>query len=496
MKNKKKLLIISVIALLIILVGVCCYFIFHKDKKVYNENNNKIVSKEEYIGYKYDSEKLENYYINNGNRIIGFNKKDGNKLFEIEMPLKYFYKIINSNEDIIKLYSYQDESDDLYKLYNINGDLLKSSKKSIKFSNDTYNNKSYYIYESSLYNENNEIISENLFKNIDIENGSFRFNVYGSYLIYTNNSIGKILNINKNKSIDIKSYFSNEKFVEIESKNNFYLLDLEKDELDEYAISEEKPYGKILYKNEQKYVYTNFEIIKYEEKLEHERYQFDFTACNDGFNIYYSEKLLSNECFYQYNKDKNNNIYVNNSKTFYLRDGKLVEKIPIGNYFINNYSGENIIVYNEKDEQVSDACSNGFDYYRNGLYVCNDGINSYLVNESLKKVTDSYDEIVCSDTYCKMFQNEKYGLLYNDKVILKPVYSSINLLNNAIIAEDSYKLDYFLLGIEKFLSEDKLYREIDDYKNINIEQIINDYNLNDIENLINDDSDFLNNMLL
>lgn len=317
MKNKKKILIVCAISLIIILVGICCYFIFHKDKKVYKENNNKIVSKEEYLGYSLYS--INNHYINNGNKYVAFDNKTDMKVAEFEIPYEKYNEIINFRLDIIKIYSYQDEKDNKYKLFNTKGELLKTSEEPIRFSNDTYNNKSYYIYENSLYDENNELLSKNIFKNIDISKDVFRFDVYGSYLIYINNSIGKILNLKNNKSIDIKSYFNNDKFVEIESKDNFYLLNLEKDELDEYTKSEDKSYGKILYKNEQKYVYTNSEIIKYEGLVDYEGYKLDFASCKDGFNISKNNELLSDECFYQYGKDKNNNIYLSNSKAYYLK---------------------------------------------------------------------------------------------------------------------------------------------------------------------------------
>lgn len=89
-----------------------------------------------------------------------------------------------------------------------------------------------------------------------------------------------------------------------------------------------------------------------------------------------------------------------------------------------------------------------------------------------------------------MFQNEKYGLLYNDKVVVSPTYEEIYFWNNAILAEDAFKLDYFLLGSEKFLSEDNLYQAIDEYKNINIDQIITEYNLKNIEKIIKENNDF------
>ena len=260
MKKKDIAIIISGL-LFVVLICIDGFLIFEQNLEKTNSEQffkHNIVSKEEYVGYTYDSVKQINYYINNGNKYIAFDKETGNKKFEIEIKEEDLANIEFTAEDIIKLYSYK--IDDEYKLFNINGELVRTSNNIIMISNDWHNNKSYYVYENSLYDEDNKLIYKDLFKGVDTSVFSFRFNVYGSYVIYTDDTKGKLINLKTNEVIDIISYYKMNKYVEIEIKNNYYYLDTEKDELNKYTKYEDSDLGRILYQGSDKYLYLNNKV--------------------------------------------------------------------------------------------------------------------------------------------------------------------------------------------------------------------------------------------
>lgn len=320
-------------------------------------------------------------------------------------------------------------------------------------------------------------------------------NIYKDSLLET-----KLINIDSKEIFSVDSHNDFGEYKVFAYHKNMtdeiiYLLDLKNNKLSTYNNIEEKIYGSFLYNDESdKILLTNSQLLKYGEKIEYNGYKFDYTSCEDGLKVYSEkDKLLSDECYGNFNKTSDGTVYVykleGNTKNKYLVNNKLIDKQPVGEYFIeNNYSG-NIKIYNKKNKEVNNTCKNKFSYYRNGLYECDDGTNSYLVNNKFKKVTDNYDYVSCSETYCKVSKNSQYGLLYNDNIIIEPKYQSIDFFGNVIIAEDEYKIDVFTLGNKDFLSEKELNKEFKDYENINIDEIITTYELNDIEDIIKDNSE-------
>lgn len=500
MKNKKKIIfmvIALVVAILLIISGV---LILKKNKaKQSNQANQNInvIKAITYEDYKYLSDANGLYLIGN-NESVKFLNNQGEVVFELnELKTSSNQLIVSHNETATLV------KDDIYRIYDKDFNLIIESKDKLTLLFDNVAKVSYYVKENNLYNLNNEIVYESLFKD---KNSSY-IEMYGDYVSDSN----QLVNIKTKEKYNYKfETILGDKTVFYTQNNennkgkNVYVIDGNDNSFEKYNFYEIFSYGVLVYNdvNGDKKLITDSQVINYGDDLEFRGYKFDYKVCDDGFKVYSREgKLIEDTCYAAYyvfegedyialSKSEDDNSELGYQSTYYLVDDKILNYAPMGKYFLDTSTQAEIKVYDENGEKVEHSCSLYISYYQDNMYVCSNGASVYLMDESFNKISDTYKQLYCGDGKCTTSKDGKQGLIIGNDVILEPLYESISSPSeNIVIVDEAYGCKFLILGEGEALSKEELSKRMEPNINVDINSIIIDNELDDMLGLINDNSE-------
>lgn len=496
MKKNKKKIILFIVLILVVIVSIILFFTYRDKlfKPTINdpivERKLSIVDKKTFVGYELIKSFNDFFYLYKDKTIYVINNKG--------MEIAKFDDIEDKNDILLFNYVGNKASNvfkikDVYYLYKKDGEFVVSSKDEIKIviSHDD----SYYILNNTLYNMN----KEEIYKDDDLTNIDSFF-VTNDYIFVNSEKQNIMINMKDNTKITLDKYYNYDNYVVAYLKDGKKVVLLDKTTGDKfnYASYEQKNYGLILFNNEEKMIFIDDKkLIPYGEKIEYDDYQFDYTLCEDGFKVLDKDNnIISDKCFDNFERGINNEIElyenINNLDMLnvsYLIDNNIVKYSPVGDYYIE-YKDEDdsseIILYDKNLNVIENKCSYYFDYDGN-YYICGDTISSYLLNSSLEKVGQEYENIMSYDNgYYAVVNDNMYGLLYNEEMLIGNKYNSMIKDNNVIVASDVYRVVFYILDFGEALDSSKLYEEFTDYDEINIDNIVKQYDLDDDKKIINE----------
>ena len=439
-------------------------------------DSNVVYANESY--YTKENGQLIDVYGYNGQLYFSYDQNESH----VSNDLKYIYLYTNG---IVN------------KVYNLQGELLLEGKINIVYSED---NECYIVKDSSLLNENHEVI----FTSKDLINDE---NV--TYMLYKDHLFS--FGLNKNKMIDIKTkneieyteYLIHGDYIILTINNKFHLYNLTNNqhidtydsiEFGEYYSNElnyENHPNIILIKgNEKKYLISNKLNDKYEYTLDND-YVLDFSVCSMGAQL----------------KDKNGNVIISDCLNDYRIEGKM-----IGGYMgfsgdakvyldLKEFSSDKYLYHFVDNYLVAEDETTYINYDFNGNvmgdyslsklpqgYIGYKNQQYYFLDEELKPISKGYQNISCSfNNYCILQDETGYqALAYNLEVISPFEYT------NGFISDRYIELDNIsqkiILRLEKGNNNFKFPEIEQPYLDIQVDELINQYQLD--KNMVNKDLDF------
>ncbi len=486
MENKKRRLKKGAKILLIIVTIILLFVILLVVIKLKNNNKDELViaSKQTYVDYKYE-ELFDKYLFVSKNGKLGAIDNSGNTVIDFFYPDSSNI-LLYSDVVIIK-------SVDNYYVYDNSLNLLLTLEGQVNFVSDLYNNETFYYYDNKLYNLKGELLYDSAYD---------YFSKVGNY-IFTDY---EITNIETEEKIDIRYIVNSGNNVYATSKDEslLYIYNLEENKFIEYQNIETYSSGYLLKYKDDEYIFTpNQGLIDKKSKIDVGEYKFDFSVCEHGFKIYDKKNnSISEVCYYDYYTSSNPNVItlLKDEASYFLNDGEIIENkydgFVVGNY-ITNFSQEDglINIYDLKGNKIENSeCLVSLNYLYDNKYICSDGVKDFIVDDSLNKISESYDSLYCpNESYCVYAKDEKYGLLLDGKQVIEPRYNLIisSPNNDRVVAQSLFQIDVFSFAkSNKELSKEKINEEFEKpYITIDTNETIRDYNLEEIKDLIYKDED-------
>ena len=483
--------------LVIIMIFIIIGLVFFKKRN--NSPDLQTISKTNIIkALNYEDTKFlrvagDLYLFGNYNTLIIINNK-GDKVLEFnDLDSNYNNNLTVFNTSLATLI----KLDDLYTIYDKDFKKIIESKSELDLLYDEVNNVAYYIKESNLYNLNNEIVYENLFK--DNINDHY-FEIVGDYLIVTGSDYSELIDMKNNQKYKFSAYDNYSDYfvlypedVDKNKAKDIYFVDGKNNNIKKYNFFEYRNYGEILYNENgaEKILISDNQVINYGDPLEVKDYHLDYTVCEDGFKVYDKKgNLISDTCYENYlNDDEYIALYNYNINdtvdVYYLINDKISEYIPVGKFYVD----ENSIIYNDKEEKLESNCTAFFEYYKDGIYLCGNEYSTYLVDESFNKISDSYEHIYCTGIGCEIAKNGKKGFLFDNEVILEPLFNRIFVTEDMVIVDETFGNKILLLGKGEAIPKTEINKLIEPYINIDVNSIIIKNELDDMINIINENNE-------
>lgn len=465
-KNKGKIIILVVTTfILIILMGII-FFMTHKKvgvTKIYNLDVSVIVRN------------VDHNFIAKNNNKYGLIKEDGLILVDFNYDRMYMDNNVYANIVFGK--------GETNHIYDRKGNMLFSIDGNLTTYLDVLGKKEYYLVNNKLYNEEGKEIIE--------VTGELQ-RVLGNYIVYAD----AIVNIETKERIAIDQYTILGDYVLFLNYGNGYFYDYSNNEFKRYDnITKDKNHYSL--NNE---LFIDFNGVKHVEKEKYitrinKNYYVDYSSCNEGFIVKNNrDERISNTCFFNYKTANNDVIFLSSkrSSTIYdaviFKNGKYssnqtfydigdVVGVKVGNIF--NY-------YNANGRSVSVECRGSMSFINGEFYVCNNGDTEYVLNSMFHKVSEDYEDLTCyEDGVCIVKQNNRYGLMHNNKMITTITYPFIEKINNYYVSNDVFSYQIFILGKYNILDvKDTNYVMYTKYENLNTNNIIKEYSLEDIKDII------------
>jgi len=472
---------------ILVMVGIVCFVVFlGKD----NKKSNEVVEEKEMLGvvkffstdYDIDSSINDGEYfiIYNGD----FSKKglidsEGKMIFDINY---YNIKYLNSDYFLLS-YDYNKSSivDKTGKEY-LNGNRIAQTEIDGK----------YYYYTSDIENDN---ITGMRVYNDSFEEVGYYKDIYsgkGKYLFGKN----KLINFITGETYDFDKYIlDNSDYWFFVKGNGAYVIDFKNDEFKFVDNFKENNDGSVEFDG--KYIKGH----RYPEKLElNDDYYLKID--NDTLlNLYDKNdtKIASNiECFEVVDGVYLIQSYYENSfmtQAFFFKDGNYVkvnnedDRIWYATNIVSKKENEKIEFYNFDGKKLDLQCDDVKTEYDDVNSCKRDG-KYYLIDKDNKDITDGYEEIDCYGKTCAVKKDGLYGALYNGEKIIDFLFTKLTPYDNYLIAESpySFKKQIIILGKENIIDN---YAPLnDEYKNVDVEKIINDYSLEDIRSDIESNKEF------
>lgn len=489
-KGKKKILIILAIILVLILIIAFIYFIFfHKNKNIEENNAGKlvIVNKKSFNDYEYKY-LFNDYIFVSKNNTLGAISKNG------EVVIDFIYNgnaIISSSINGLVI-----NDNDKYYLYDKNLKLITETDSYITLVDDLKDNALYYYNNDILYNSQNEKV----YSNID-----GYFNKVGNYIFSDHN----IINLNTKKNIKINYFITTSSYVYASSidEEKLYLYDLVNDTFKEYKINTIYTNGFSLEDNDG-YTYSftsNYGLASNNKEIDIQNYHFSFNKCSFGFQVYDQDNnLLSEDCYEDYvTSDGSKGLNLLKENNNYILYNNKIEKSDNDTFIIGKYLSHfeglenSFITLSDLNGKkiANNPCSYNLKYLNNNTYLCENGASSFLVDENLKPKTKEYDLINClnNSNYCLFKEGKKYGLLFNDEIIIPSLYDNMIISDDytKLVGESLFNFDIFYLdkNSKSLTKKDLEVNFSKPYQDININDLINEYNLTWMGKTINENEE-------
>jgi hypothetical protein len=478
MKNRK--VIISLIIVLVIILLIIFYFLLIKPNKKAEETEEVYGILEKFA---VDLDKIDSikgdYVIGYKGEKIGVVDKEGNEI----IPFEY-----DSNKGIDdENYFVLCKNNNCYLIRNT-GDVernLESSRLVQDYGKGTYylekNNVLYDIKSNIIYNAPSRLVG-----------------IYDGKAIYSSS----LFDIEKGKSEDIELIDDEEEYLLYKKGNKYYLYLVEENKWGEYKDYESNSVGTYLYDDSGYIILTeDNKIINNGRKELFKGYYLDYTGCSGGFILKdKSGKNVTDICYNKYNFVANDKVVVvsnSSRKDILFNNGELVTNYnrtynDIEDYIVLIENGK-YNAYDANHKKMSTGCNNSHLYsgFNKGSMICDDYIDYYVVDSDFKKISDPYDNIECNDNkLCIIEKNDLYGLFYNGEVIVEPIYYDIEISDRYIIASKIEHYDVLVFGIgENYLTKDQITVVDDNYKSIDVNDVIKKYGLEDIKKEIYENED-------
>lgn len=480
--KKKKIIIGSVIGVIIIGTILSFVLIFNKKKSI------QIVDKIE-LDVPVLHVTDDYIYTKEKNGISVKNKK----MEEINfLPFKTFFQV--EKENLVF------QSDGTYIVTDLTGKTLVTSKRPVDFYIDSATQKNYFFTNSILYNTN----GQELYSNIEED-----FYMNYDFIVISHDSVQRYINFETNEEFtidtenDSRNMYLNKALVFYKNgKYSIYFLDKKEWYQDTFESVKREGRGYI-FSNEAKEVYLSNkgELLDKKEELSKEKvskeYYLDYINSDCGIIKKESNgETVSDVCVYDYEIspfDSNWILWFENNdlrgKFSVFPDGKIIEGDGkfVGKYLVINSIENDSTLYNSNGEEQNAFCplfSEQSDYY-----ICQDFAYMSILDKDLKEVSDYYDYVECNDFgYCKIEKDGLYGLWYQGKVVIEPVYMEIYFSSDRIVGNRIFGSDIFVLGNSKESKKVESTKFI--YEDIDIDFIIEKYELEEIKSAIDENRDF------
>ena len=372
---------------------------------------------------------IDDYIIYKEDNKLGILDLEGNIILE---P-KYQELISKSNNKSI---IFKDNGN--YIIVDKDGKEVIKTKYLIEIINDKVTKRDYYLINNSLYNDNYQLLIDNLSINnsIIMENG----------FIINNN---QIIDIRTRRILNINYLEAYEDYTAFVIGNSYLVYDHEHETWIPYKNYKKYLMGSMFYNDNDK-IYISYskgkvdtlkEIIDPDNKLD------DYSIDKDKLHVTRKKdnKLILDKPLSNYSVSNDKSIYYFESNSV---DGENVNvavfkdsiknvgsSVIVGNYLLDK---ENKIIYDNDGNKMNIMCDEFYNIGEN--YVCNNSI----VNNKLD-VINEYTGLKCVGQICSINDNNKYGLYMNDKVIVKPVYVNIDIYSDYYIGvtDKEFELVYY-----------------------------------------------------
>ena len=467
MKKKKGIVIalILLVAILIILLRIF-FFMSHKKigvTKIYNLDVTSIVSN------------VDSVFIAKNNNKYGLIQEDG--LILVDFNYDKMFVDNNAYANIIL------STGNTNHIYDHKANLLFSVDGNISTYLDVLGKREFYLVDNVLYNsEGNKII--------EVDGELQR--VLGDYVVYAN----KAVNVLTKESIDIEKYYIIGRYVLFMNYSSGYMYNYDNNEFKYYSsITIDKNHFNL--NNE---LFIDYDGVKHIEKEKYitrinKNYYIDYSTCNEGFILNNNrDERISNTCYFSYKINSNEVIFLSSKRNSSIYDAVLYKNgsfnsnqtfYDIGS-LVGVKHGSIFNYYNSNGKSVTVECRGSLSVINDNYFSCNNGENKYIVNNSYKRDSDYYDDLICySDGVCIVKKDGKYGLMHDDNMITNINYPYIEKINNYYVSNDIFSYQIFILGDRDILElNDTNYVMYTKYENLNTNNIIKEYELYDIKDII------------
>lgn len=442
-------------------------------------------------------ENLYPYRVNDNYYIVEEDGKCGVVDSENKEVIPFLYNNCNFVNDVVIV-----ENETTKYVLNMKNEVLFESEYNISYTDGFGSDKFYYFI---IHDSKTDVYDENfkLLKTID----------EGTYITIIDNYIiadDYIYLFDSEEKIRYGSLYYNDNYLifDIRKKTGYEVYDIKNKKLVHYDKREENEYS-MTFINDDNTLILDYDgnILKDGDKQKVlDKYYLDYSVCKSGFSFLDLEgNRLTNTCYSSYYEELLKygvlllSSYDDQIFDLVTTKGEIVtfetDDLYIRDKYLTVWDNENkaYSFYDLEGNKVEEVCNEGIDNLGKDRYLCSTPVTNYIVDEERNIINGPYDLIFCNDKKACVFKdyNGKYGVLFNDEVIIEPTFIDGTIYEDIIVLSGSTKNLVLKLGkSEKLLTkEELLFDEEIKYQEVDIDEVIKEYSLNDMEDIIKENEE-------